>query len=650
MKRDLAGKEQETLPEEHLDRKRFLKKFPRVTQPLAELKHKLLELADSVGKVHRDCTISNVVAHSTGALSGALTILGMALAPVTAGASVALSATGIGLGAAAAVTAVSTSIVEHVSRSSAENKASQLMAIGVKKWKVLLEVLKSNPQIVPTTEKLAKAEKHLEINIYAMETGEANPDSEVSANIYLSPGRIAAPAIQQVEAGFKGAALAVTKGARIAGAATSGLFLLVDVGFLVKESKHLHDGAKAASAETLRQRARELERKLEELTQIYRRLQEEPAPPPPESEGPGTHSGSRCDTQIWLSPEDPELWGIGILEFQQLLWGQRQTCAGTTGAEQETVDAEGFSEEVVPDLGFAERISPGWMQQVSLAEEPRSDEYLRKDDVTSWQKKETEAQRGEQDSDSAWKELQEGTTARCLLLPPPPSSKGLRSEAKTWEEAKALHEYLNSLKTDLSGKDPCTLQQDQLDRKTFLEEFPEVKQDLEEDTEKIRAFADKVDKVHKDCTISKVVAHSTGPVSGILSIVGLALAPLTMGATLPLLATGLGLGIASTVTSVSTTIVEQVNMSSAETKTIQLLSRDRKKWKGSVVAGVPPGEQPALLWIEALELKSNLYRMGQSKVFFRPGVLAHLEEERDLKITDVIEGFQACCKGCLARR
>ncbi|XP_060269157.1 apolipoprotein L3-like isoform X3 [Ovis aries] len=148
------------------------------------------------------------------------------------------------------------------------------------------------------------------------------------------------------------------------------------------------------------------------------------------------------------------------------------------------------------------------------------------------------------------------------------------------EEAKALHEYLNSLKWEnMSGKDPCTLQQDQLDRKTFLEEFPEMKQDLEEDTEKIRAFADKVDKVHKDCTISKVVAHSTGAVSGILSIVGLALAPLTMGATLPLLATGLGLGIASTVTSVSTSVMEHVNTSSAETKTIQLLSRDRKKWK-----------------------------------------------------------------------
>lgn len=131
----------------------------------------------------------------------------------------------------------------------------------------------------------------------------------------------------------------------------------------------------------------------------------------------------------------------------------------------------------------------------------------------------------------------------------------------------------------MSGKDPETLKEDQLDRRKVLEEFPVMKQDLEEDTEKIHAFVDKVAKVHKDCRISKVVAHSTGTVSGILSILPLALAPLTMGATLPLLASGLGLIIAAAVTDVSTNIVEQVNTSSMEIKTTQLLSSDRKRWK-----------------------------------------------------------------------
>ena len=44
--------------------------------------------------------------------------------------------------------------------------------------------------------------------------------------------------------------------------------------------------------------------------------------------------------------------------------------------------------------------------------------------------------------------------------------------------------------------------------------------------------------------------------------------------------------------------------------------------------------------ILSLELDPNLYRIGQSKIFFRAGVLAHLEEERDFKITDLIVNFQ----------
>ncbi|XP_071585793.1 myosin-9 [Heliangelus exortis] len=70
----------------------------------------------------------------------------------------------------------------------------------------------------------------------------------------------------------------------------------------------------------------------------------------------------------------------------------------------------------------------------------------------------------------------------------------------------------------------------------------------------------------------------------------------------------------------------------------------------AIPKGFMDGKQACVLMIKALELDNNLYRIGQSKVFFRAGVLAHLEEERDLKITDVIIGFQACCRGYLARK
>ncbi len=52
------------------------------------------------------------------------------------------------------------------------------------------------------------------------------------------------------------------------------------------------------------------------------------------------------------------------------------------------------------------------------------------------------------------------------------------------------------------------------------------------------------------------------------------------------------------------------------------------------------GKKACEKMILSLELDPNLYRIGQSKIFFRAGVLAHLEEERDFKITDLIVNFQ----------
>ncbi|XP_077356715.1 myosin-9-like isoform X1 [Festucalex cinctus] len=70
----------------------------------------------------------------------------------------------------------------------------------------------------------------------------------------------------------------------------------------------------------------------------------------------------------------------------------------------------------------------------------------------------------------------------------------------------------------------------------------------------------------------------------------------------------------------------------------------------AIPKGFMDGKQACVLMIKCLELDPNLYRIGQSKVFFRAGVLAHLEEERDMKITDIIITFQAWCRGYLARR
>jgi len=66
--------------------------------------------------------------------------------------------------------------------------------------------------------------------------------------------------------------------------------------------------------------------------------------------------------------------------------------------------------------------------------------------------------------------------------------------------------------------------------------------------------------------------------------------------------------------------------------------------------GFMDGKKACEKMIESLELDPGLFRIGQSKIFFRAGVLAHLEEERDLRITDLVVKFQAYCRGLLARR
>uniref|UniRef100_A0A7N6BUH8 Myosin, heavy chain 10, non-muscle n=1 Tax=Anabas testudineus TaxID=64144 RepID=A0A7N6BUH8_ANATE len=70
----------------------------------------------------------------------------------------------------------------------------------------------------------------------------------------------------------------------------------------------------------------------------------------------------------------------------------------------------------------------------------------------------------------------------------------------------------------------------------------------------------------------------------------------------------------------------------------------------AIPKGFMDGKQACERMIQALELDPNLFRIGQSKIFFRAGVLAHLEEERDLKITDIIIYFQSVCRGYLARK
>ncbi|CAI4226603.1 unnamed protein product [Auanema sp. JU1783] len=70
----------------------------------------------------------------------------------------------------------------------------------------------------------------------------------------------------------------------------------------------------------------------------------------------------------------------------------------------------------------------------------------------------------------------------------------------------------------------------------------------------------------------------------------------------------------------------------------------------AVPHGFMDGKEAVRLMMTALELQPTLFRIGQSKIFFRTGVLAELERLRDERLTELVIQFQAVSRGVLARK
>ncbi|KAJ1515938.1 hypothetical protein HMI54_012844 [Coelomomyces lativittatus] len=66
--------------------------------------------------------------------------------------------------------------------------------------------------------------------------------------------------------------------------------------------------------------------------------------------------------------------------------------------------------------------------------------------------------------------------------------------------------------------------------------------------------------------------------------------------------------------------------------------------------GFMDGHKASGMILKNLVIDETQYRIGTSKVFFRAGVLAMLEEKRNQKLGDIISYFQAHCRGFLARK
>uniref|UniRef100_U6CQB4 Apolipoprotein L6 n=1 Tax=Neovison vison TaxID=452646 RepID=U6CQB4_NEOVI len=105
----------------------------------------------------------------------------------------------------------------------------------------------------------------------------------------------------------------------------------------------------------------------------------------------------------------------------------------------------------------------------------------------------------------------------------------------------------------------------------ILEEFPILKEELEVEIRELYALADNIDTAHKTVTKTNMVATSVTVVSDAMSILGLVLAPATIGGSLMLSAAGKALGTAASLTSIFTDVMEHFQNQEARTRASSLV-------------------------------------------------------------------------------
>ncbi|XP_069855970.1 apolipoprotein L2-like [Dipodomys merriami] len=254
------------------DMKIFGGRFPQVKSEVEGRIRRLRALAEEVSKVHKDCTISSIVANSTAVASGLMTLSGLALAPFTAGLSLGLSLGGIGLGAAASVTSAATSIVEETNTLSVRDEASNLVSASLETLNdYLVAAAKTAPKVVLASDEFLQSLTKLGKHVCAFKQARANPQLLHQAKGLMNTWR-SSRGFESVERAFGGTALAMTRGARILGAVPTGVFLGMDVTSLVQDSQHLSKGAELELAKELHWVAQELESKLEFLVKVQAQL------------------------------------------------------------------------------------------------------------------------------------------------------------------------------------------------------------------------------------------------------------------------------------------------------------------------------------------------------------------------------------------
>eukprot|EP00064_Thunnus_orientalis_P024713 superscaffoldBa00011046_g25019 len=254
----------------------FDERQPRMLQFLNDLE----ESAVQVDRMNKGAKISSVAGSSVGAVGGVLSIIGLALIPVTAGVSLALTMTGVGLGITSGVNSAVTTATEIGVNRTYQKKASEAFQSFMEDVQSLQDCLEeASSQTVAKTEaskkdvavgagkvlcKVGVVGKNIDLLADAASAVKMLKSEELIAGagkVVAQEGkalrnvpRVASDIPDIGQAAVKGP-LALTKPARAGFIALNALFVGIDIFFICKDSISLAKGNETEVSQFIRARA-----------------------------------------------------------------------------------------------------------------------------------------------------------------------------------------------------------------------------------------------------------------------------------------------------------------------------------------------------------------------------------------------------------
>ncbi|XP_049328104.1 apolipoprotein L2-like [Astyanax mexicanus] len=220
-------------PEESLIRNinLFTSLFDSSISELQNQINKLKEITERVEKIHRNTTIGSLSGGVISAVGGILTIVGLALTPFTLGASLIVTGVGVGVAVSGGVAGAASNITDLINQKVSRTEIE----------KILKTVQDKLPPILKHLEEI-------EIRLDEIQQFDPTDPSGRKAQIGFGLGRgvgYSAELLRLVNVVEIGKVTAqVSRTVKAAGAVTgvlAGLFLVLDVVFVVKDAKELYN-------------------------------------------------------------------------------------------------------------------------------------------------------------------------------------------------------------------------------------------------------------------------------------------------------------------------------------------------------------------------------------------------------------------------